>query len=36
MWNRWDVGNNVGEWVGGVGGGEMPLANEGKVDDVSG
>ena len=30
------MGNHVGGWVGGVGGGEMSLANEGKVDDVSG
>ena len=30
------MGNYVGGWVGGVGGAEMSLANEGKVDDVSG
>ena len=36
VWNRRDVGDDVGGWVGGVGGGEMSLANEGKVDDMSG
>ena len=34
VWKRRNVGNNVGGWVGGVGGVEMSLANEGKVDDV--
>ena len=36
VWKRRNVGNYVGGWVGGVGGGEMSLANDGKVDDVSG
>ena len=34
VWKRRNVGNNVGGWVGCVGGVEMSFANEGKVDDV--
>ena len=35
VWKRRNVGNDVGGWVRGIGGVEMPFADERKADDVS-